>query len=198
MRASSPYGSIRSSPSTDPDLLDRRADRPEGLIAPRLVRQHRRPSAATAGRGSDRAGAPPTPFPPQLLLRQRAHLLERARQNAFHPIALPRSLGAPPAWANPRHAPEHQENRAKLLDPAPHEPMRTVAPGSRHRLPCPSASPAGIGLDARASGCARVIIGSTRSDQLRPRRRRAHPAPNALSSPSPDTNWSHLGRSPDP
>ena len=42
---------------------------------------------------------------------------------------------------------------------------------------------AGPGLDARAPRCATVIIGSTpRPDQLRPRRRRAHPAPVASGS----------------
>jgi hypothetical protein len=42
---------------------------------------------------------------------------------------------------------------------------------------------AGPGLDARASGCGTVIIGSMpRPDQLRPRRRRVYPAPVASGS----------------
>ena len=41
---------------------------------------------------------------------------------------------------------------------------------------------AGPGLDARASRCGPVIIGSMPPDKLRPRRRRAHPAPVASGS----------------
>ena len=174
MRASSPYGSIRSSPSTDPDLLDRRADQPEGLIAPRLVRQHRRLPPLPLGEARIEPGLCPPRSRSSSCPPARA-LLERTRRLPSHrPPAEPRldpGAVAPrhdrprrrtaadrrsaAARANPPHARGHREDRVKLLDPTPHEPMRTVAPGSRHRLPCPSASPAGIGLDARACGWAR-------------------------------------------
>jgi hypothetical protein len=167
----------------------------QGLRPPRS----RSSSSSPPARAPPQADPPPSPIPPPIL-RSRCSIRARSRRGSIGRVGADGAdRRSAAARANPRRAPGHREDRVKLLDPTPHEPMRTVAPGSRHRLPCSSASPAGIGLDARASGCARVIIGSTpRPDQLRSRRGRAQPAPNALSSPSPGTDWSHLGRSTDP
>jgi hypothetical protein len=104
------------------------------------------------------------------------------------------SMSPPPCVPAGRFRRSGTRDCAGTAGSSPGSPLRRGSPGrrsdrrgtasGRERVKAGEApGAAGPGLDARASGCGTVIIGSMpRPDQLRPRRRRVYPAPVASGS----------------